>query len=54
MVIIKKSTKNKDFFVLRVAFCSLEFIGTDFVSSIISSHVIIELSIKLVKYLPSS
>ena len=60
MVINKNASKIYKFFVLRIVFCSLKFVVTDFVSSsfdlastsIIPSHVITELSIILAKHFP--
>ena len=59
MVVNKKVSKIKKFFVLQFTFFSLKFVGTVFVgivfvSSIIPSHVITESSIKLAKYFPFS
>ena len=51
MVIFKIMSKVYKFFVLQVTFISLKFAQTVFVSSIILSHVITELSIKLHTYL---
>ena len=49
MVISKKAIKTCTFFVLQVTFFLLKLVGTLFVSSIISSHVITESSIILAK-----
>ena len=49
MVISKKASKTCTFFVLQVTFFLLKLVGTLFVSSIISSHVITESSIILAK-----
>ena len=51
MVANKKASKIKNFFVLQIAFVSIKFVVTVFVSSsIISLHVIAEFSIILTKY----
>ena len=60
MVIDKKASKIYKFCVLQIIFFSLRFVGIVFVSSsfdlgftsIISSHVITELSIIIAKYFP--
>ena len=54
MVLIKKASKVQKSFVLQIAFFSLKFVGTIFVSStsIISSHRFTESSVMLAKYLP--
>ena len=54
MVINKKASKIYKFCVLQVIFFSLEFVGTVFVSSLISSHLITESSIILAEYFPFS
>ena len=55
MVINKEDSKVQKFFVLQIAFLSIKFVLTVFVSSsITSSHVITESSIILAKYLPFS
>ena len=52
MVINKNASKIYKFCVLQVAFLSFKFVGT--VHSIISSHIIAESIIILVKYFPFS
>ena len=54
MVINKMQVKYRNFVFHRLLFFTLKFVGTAFVSFIISSHVITESSIILVKYLPLS
>ena len=62
MVFNKKASKLYKFCVLQVVFFSLQFVGIVFVSSsfdlvsasIISSHVITELTVILAKYFPFS
>ena len=56
MAINKKASKIQEFFVLQIAFFSLKFVETIFVSSssIISSNIITESSIIIAKYLPFS
>ena len=54
MVINKNASKIHRNFVFYSLLFSLKFMGTAFVSSIISSHVITESSTVLAKYLPFS
>ena len=49
---MKKQVKYRIVFVLNIAFVSLKFVITVFISSLISLHVITESSIILAKYLP--
>ena len=54
VVINNKASKIYNSFILQVTYFSLKFVGTVCVVFKISSHVIIESSIILAKYLPFS